>query len=183
MSDLGYGEVLTAMSTQTYTQIYTELDLRKLRGQAIKDIWHSLIGKGPGIRNTTGLKTSDEIIQAILQGQENPEFLKQFTTKPFNHKHKADESNELEEMPPKKPGPKPKIKLFVEPVRPYGIQAVESTETVVTGVEVNRIKLRKIHVDNTLYFLDHEKNNVYSTPGVLYGKWNPETKSILSLEE
>jgi hypothetical protein len=167
---------------------YTELDLRKLRGQAIKDIWHSLIGKGPGIRNTTGLKTSDEIIQAILQGQENPEFLKQFMTKAL--KHKADESIELEEMPPKqKPGPKPKVKTpqqtcstaACSSTRP-AVVAVESTEPPITNTEVNRIKVHKLYVDNTLYFLDAEKNNVYSKPGVLYGHWNAETKTLSALE-
>lgn len=180
------------------TQIYTELDLRKLRGQAIKDIWHSMIGKGPGIRNTTGLKNTDEIIQAILQGQENPEFLKQRTTNPL--KHKADESIELEEMPPKqKPGPKPKQKGPValsdtaahrimassvaacSSTRP-AVVAVESTEAPLTNIEVNRIKVRKLYVDNTLYFLDVEKNNVYSRPGVLYGHWNAETKTLSALE-
>ena len=52
---------------------YTYEMLKQMKGQAVKDVWHAMIGKPAGLKNTTGLKNTEEIIQAILNRQANPE--------------------------------------------------------------------------------------------------------------
>ena len=79
--------------------LYTSEMLRQMKGQAVKDIWHSLIGKPAGIKNTTGLRNSEEIIQAILKGQQDPAFLQTFGYRA--PKPKPETVVEEESMPPK----------------------------------------------------------------------------------
>jgi hypothetical protein len=167
--------------------IYTETVLKQMKGQAVKDVWHAMIGKPPGIKNTTGLKTTEEIIQAILQGQQNPDFLKPYTLKDS----KQVTPREPVEMPPKsgekkKPGPKPKPKPLIvsaPPSKPTQLQAYESTEAPIRPSDIVRISVKKLYVDDTLYFLDSKTNNLYKEidgkPGPLCGVWNVETRSIL----
>lgn len=165
---------------------YSELDLRKLKGQALKDVWHEMIGKGPGIKNTTGLKNSEEILQAILKGQGDPPFLETFGKR--EHKQEM-EVKPIEPMPPKekkKPGPKPRVETQASPPTPtqVQIQAVEGFEPTVLGVQVERIRVHKLSVDNTLYFLDKETKNLYTVennrPGSLVGQWDPINRKILT---
>jgi hypothetical protein len=166
-------------------QSYTELDLRKMKGQALKDVWHSMIGKPVGLKNTTGLKNSEEIVQAILQGQANTEFLEPYKVR--EGKHKAVEPEHVEPMPPKekkKPGPKPKSSVqAVQPTVPVRAVAVESMETPLSGVFVERIKLRKLHVNEQQYYLDAESKKVFAVeasgkPGSCVGMWNPITRAV-----
>jgi hypothetical protein len=166
---------------------YSYDQLKMMRGQAVKDVWHSMIGKPAGIKNTTGLKNGEEIIQAILKGQETPEFLKSFGVRAPKH----EEQVETKEMPPKekkKPGPKPKAKPAVAAPKPPSsqtqtqtqTQAYESTEIPLSPQEVTRIVVRKLIVDDSQYFLDAKTNKLYSVveerPGALCGTWNPETR-------
>lgn len=165
-------------------QSYTELDLRKMKGQALKDVWHSMIGKTAGLKNTTGLKNSEEIVQAILQGQANAEFLEPYKLR--EGKHKAIEPENVEPMPPKekkKPGPKPKSNPVVQPLGPTRTMAVESMETPISGVFVERVKLHKLHVNEAQYFLDAESKKVFAVegggkPGQCIGVWNPITRVV-----
>jgi len=158
-------------------RLYTELDLRKMKGQALKDTWHALIGKPPGLKNTTGLRNSEEIVQAILNAQADPNF------RPVKEPDQA----EVESMPPKerkKPGPKPKPPPpVVEPPRsPSQVQAVETTELPLTQVEVKRIRLKKLKVGETQYYLEEETLRVYEiqgrTPGEWIGTWDPTTQAV-----
>jgi hypothetical protein len=169
-------------------RIYTELEIRKLKGQALKDVWHEMIGKPPGLRNVTGLNSIEEIVQAILQGQADPVYLSRFTKR--QHKQKEEES--VVEMPPKerkKPGPKPKVKVntnpIVLPVASPGtlrIQAVESMDAPQKNIEVEKILLRKLHIGSETYFLDKASNTVYvmeaNHPGSICGTWNPVTRTL-----
>ena len=143
--------------------MYTELDLRKMKGQALKDIWHELIGKPPGLKNTTGLKNSEEILQAILKLQGVKEA----------------EPDCVERMPPKG-----KPKTIPAPPAPLhkGVQAVETMDHPLASVEVERIRLRKLHLHDRSYYLNVSSNDVYeangSTPGDRVGTWNPATRTI-----
>ena len=166
------------------THLYTELELRKLKGQALKDVWHAMIGKEPGIKNTTGLKNSEEILQAILLAQANKDYLTQFCGRQ-PHKQKEDSGVQEEEfMPPKKP--KVKANPVVLPHQPVLVKtmAVESMDRVESNVEVQRICLKRIHVGGESYFVDKATQMVYSIennrPGSVLGKWNKETHSISS---
>ena len=165
--------------------VYTELDLRKMKGQALKDTWHSMIGKPAGLKNTTGLSNSEEILQAILKGQSDPEFVKQFGTRV-----KPSEQTQEVDMPPKakvkdtervKPGPKPKA------VSAKKSLAVESTELPQTISIVHRIRVHKLVVDDEVYFLDASTQKVYTAvdnrPGPFLGIWNPETRSVEPQED
>ena len=164
------------------THLYTELELRKLKGQALKDVWHAMIGKEPGLKNTTGLKNSEEILQAILLGQVNKDYLSQFTGRqPHKHIQRTVEEETSVEMPPKKP----KVKanpIVVSQVLPVKTMAVESMDLIEKHIEVHRIALKKLHIGDTSYFVDKATQTVYSIdnnrPGTILGKWNPETKSI-----
>lgn len=177
------------------THLYTELDLRKLRGQALKDVWHDMIGKPPGLHNTTGLHNTEDIVQAILQGQKNPEYLNRFAKR----QHKQKEVESVVEMPPqelppkerKKPGPKPKPKPdqnpIVMPTLPLAtlrIQAVESMDEPQKKIEVERIKLNKLHIGSEVYFLDRASNTVYTMentrPGSICGTWDPSSRTLHS---
>lgn len=167
------------------THLYTELELRKLKGQALKDVWHSMIGKEPGLKNTTGLKNSEEILQAILLGQVNKGYLEQFSTRqPHKQKEPSLMEEEFEDMPPKKP--KAKSNPIVVQQQPTLVKtmAVESMDRVETNVEVHRICLKKIHLGDTSYFVDKATQAVYSIennrPGSVVGKWNKDTQSISS---
>ena len=175
------------------TAIYTESSLKQMKGQAVKDIWHGMIGKPAGIKNTTGLKNGDEIIRAILEGQQNPEFLRKFLMRAPKQTLAVEEK----EMPPKpgktettvekkKPGPKPKASnTLVTPVVPKKVsqlQAYESTDIPVKPSEITRISVKKLFVGDTMYFLDSKTNNLYENaenkPGTLCGRWCAETRSI-----
>ena len=161
-------------------QIYSELDLRKMKGQALKDTWHALIGKPPGLKNTTGLRNSEEIVQAILRAQADPNF------RPAKEPARA----EVDLMPPKekqKPGPKPKPKPAVSsppppPRPPQSIQAVESTELPLTQIGVKRIRLKKLQIGQIQYYVEDETQRVYEiqgrTPGDCIGTWNPTTQTL-----
>jgi hypothetical protein len=168
--------------------IYTELEIRKLKGQALKDVWHEMIGKPAGLRNVTGLNSIEEIVQAILQGQKDPDYLLRFSRR--QHKQKEEES--VVEMPPKekkKPGPKPKPKVNPNPIivplvpqTPLRIQAVESMQAPQKKIEVERVVLRKLYIGSEIYFLDKVSNTVYTAetnhPGSICGKWNPITRTL-----
>lgn len=150
--------------------MYTSEILHSMKGQAIKDIWHGMIGKPPGLKNTTGLKNTEEIIQAILKAQETSPVVSQVTLQT----PKVVEPSRVEaSMGPKKQVPKKTSTL-----------ALESTELPLSGVEVQRVTLRKLHLEHISYFLDPETNNLYTIqdnrPGSLCGSWNPETRKVSS---
>lgn len=159
------------------SHIYSELDLRKLKGQAVKDIWHQMIGKPAGLKNTTGLKNNEEIIQAILQGQSDPSFLHS-----FHHKAPKQEKEyqKVEEpMPPKKEAQKiqiPKDKASKK------LLAYESEDQPRRVDEVIRICVEKTIVEGREYYLERKTNKLYSVkdgrPGVFYGLWDPSTNTI-----
>ncbi len=167
------------------TTLYTELELRKLKGQTLKDVWHKMIGKDAGIRNVTGLKSIEEIVQAILKGQQDKEFLNRYVVKT---KHKATQpvSVEEEDMPgeKKKRGPKPKSNPtpIVSSSTKVNIQAVESNESPIQVEQVERLCLRRLQIDETVFFIDVEQQKIFeivnNAPGNYLGIWNPETKEI-----
>ena len=183
-------------ATSMATHLYSELELRKLKGQALKDVWHAMIGKEAGIKNTTGLKNSEEILQAILLGQANKEYLNQFLTRqphkqkeppvkqeedpePMRHKQPKESKESKESKQPKvKPNPilVPQGSLIVKSM------AVESMEPIEKNSEVHRICLKKIHIGDKSYFVDKATQTVYSIdnnrPGSILGRWNQETNSI-----
>ena len=170
-----------------HVQSYTYESLKQMKGQAVKDIWHAMIGKPAGIKNTTGLRNSEEIMQAILKGQSDPEFLKTFGMRPPKPKEEVQEEQETEPMPPKKkPGPKPKLSnplVVPVPQRPKGLLAVESNEVPLVPQDVIRRSFRKFHVDDTLYFLEPSTNQVFSVvdnkPGVLVGTWDASERAVI----
>lgn len=165
------------------SRVYTELDLRKLKGQALKDIWHAMIGKPPGIKNTTGLKNNEEIIEAILKGQEDPTTLKAHKVL----KHKEEISDQIESMPPKKKEtetPK-KVKPVAKPTVHSGpIRAIESMEPPLQIQEVQRISLQPFSVGEEMYYLDAKSKKLYANvdgrPGEYCGQWDPTTQQIIS---
>lgn len=148
--------------------MHTELELRRMKGQAIKDIWHAMIGKGPGIKNTTGLKTTDDVIHAILKYQEDPDCLK----------YKEMVPSDIDPMPPKKkPGvSKEKQEGGVK------VEALESTELPILVSEVIRSSVHTLYIKGVKYFLDSKQKIVYTSldnrPGEVYGSWDPETRTI-----
>lgn len=158
---------------------YTASDLHNMKGQALKDHYHSLIGKPAGLKNTTGLKCSAEIIEAVLRLYE--EGVK--PSQPPSEEMQAER---------KKPGRKPKAKeskplaSVVAPTVPAGpVQtlAIESTELPIRNVEVVSIRVKPIHVDGTLYFVESKTNKVYAEgadkrPAAYVGQWDPETKTL-----
>lgn len=171
------------------THIYTEVELRRLKGQSVKDIWHAMIGKPSGIKNTTGLKTSEDVLQAILKAQEDPGFLSNVrvrTPKPSL----CEEVKEKEMAPKKKPGPVPKAKakekatIPLLPVSPpvAKIRAIESMDPPLSVSTVVRISVRKLYVEGDWYYLDPKTQMIYqcidNRPGERLGTWNPETRSI-----
>jgi hypothetical protein len=173
---------------------YTELDLRKLKTQALKDVWHSMIGKEAGIKNTTGLKTGEEILAAILKGQDDPGFLEPFL-KVRQTTHKAKEPAPVVEMPkgnadsgetkkqPQKRGPKPKANPIVMPkAGKVRTEAIESTELPLEPRTVEKTKVKKFHIGSTLVFIDLETNTVYeaigNTPGSPCGRWDPISRQV-----
>lgn len=169
------------------TYLYTELELRKLKGQALKDVWHAMIGKEAGLKNTTGLKNSEEILQAILLGQVNTDYLSHFTGRqPHKQVERTVEEEAPVEMPPKKPKVKANPILVPHQRLPVKMMAVESMERVDTNIEVHRISLKKLHIGEHSYFVDKATQTVYSIdnnrPGAILGKWNPETKSICAYD-
>ena len=169
---------------------HTQTTLKQMKGQAVKDIWHAMIGKAAGIKNTTGLKNGDEIIEAILEGQRDPEFLQKFMTRA----PKQPVEVEQKEMPPKpgkteaepkKRGPKPKPKPVLAPpvtVRSGQLQAYESPDIPIQPSEITRISVKELYVGNTLYFLETKTNKLYRAndgrPGGHCGTWDPETREI-----
>ncbi len=171
--------------------LHTYESLSKLRGQAVKDIWHAKIGKPAGIKNTTGLKSIEEIIQAILKAEADESFVKTFQVRA--PKQEVQEPIAVEEMPPKpkpvekkKPGPKPKPKPIVmqPPLLTVSVpvQAYETTEIPLKVDEVVRVVVRKLIVGDMEYFLETKTNKVYASmngrPGNECGVWNPETREV-----
>ncbi len=155
--------------------------LTKLKSQAVKDIWHAMLGKEAGIRNTTGLKNMEEIIQAILKAQENPEFVLTFKQKPVKIETdlKPEVVNKEEEVMPRQKNPNP---IIVPIQTKKAVQAVESNVSPQKNVDVRRVVVAKLIVGNDEYFKDKETQQVYSVengrPGQLLGVWNPQTRSI-----
>lgn len=156
--------------------MYSELDLRKIKGQALKDIWHAMIGKEAGLKNTTGMKTTDDIIAAILKGQEDPQFLEPFQKGRVSREptHKAKLETPLVQMPPKSGELKKKA---VVP------QAFEEMTPPIKAEGIEKCKVKKLHIGSDLVFLDPATNVVYeaiaNTPGARCGLWNPETKELV----
>jgi hypothetical protein len=172
---------------------YSYEQLKQMRGQAVKDVWHAMIGKPAGIKNTTGLKSGDEIIRAILEAQENPELLKKFTGRPPKQVEQEKEQEQPKEMPPKaekkKPGPKPKVKAspLPPPLQRTGqTLAYESAEIPIVPVEIHRIVVKKLFVDDTLYFLEPKTNKLYSVldgrPGSVCGLWDPQGRQVQDVD-
>jgi hypothetical protein len=168
---------------------YSYEQLKQMRGQAVKDVWHAMIGKPAGIKNTTGLKNGEEIIQAILEAQKNPESLKTVPVRP--PKQVEQEQEQPKEMPPKsdkkKPGPKPKVSAAPQPVQRTGpFVAYESVGIPIVPVETKRICVKKLFVDDTLYFLESKTNTLYASidgrPGSICGLWDPQTRHVHAVD-
>lgn len=162
--------------------IYTEVELRRLKGQAVKDIWHALIGKPPGLKNTTGLKSAEEVLQAILQAQEDPTFLKNVCVRPPKPLQ-CEPVKEKEMAPKKKPGPVPKAKPPpAAVVSPLKIRAVETMDPPLSVATVTRIRVHKLSINDTWYYLDPTTQSVYecleNRPGERLGTWTPGTKTL-----
>jgi len=158
---------------------YSASDLKNMKGQALKDHYHSLIGKPAGLKNTTGLRNTDEIIEAVLR-------LYGEGVKPSQ--------TTAEEMPKeerKKPGRKPKVSAPVVQATPAvqsETRAIESTELPLRNVEVVTIRVKAIEVGDILYFLDSKTNKVYASssdrrPTRYVGQWKEETQSIEEVYE
>jgi hypothetical protein len=149
---------------------YSYETLNQMKGQAVKDIWHAMIGKPPGLKNTTGLKNTEEIIQAILKRQESPEELppKQQVAKQVESQEMGRKKKETVSVP--------RISATVKPL------AIESTEIPILVNEVQKRSVRKLHVGDTCYFLDAKTQEVFSVvdgkPGSLLGVWNPEERCV-----
>lgn len=163
---------------------YSASDLKNMKGQALKDHYHSLIGKPSGLKNTTGLKCSAEIIEAVLRL--------------YGEGAKPSQTT-AEEMPKeerKKPGRKPKVTVSpvvqpsatVKPQTPTETLAIESTELPLRNVEVVTIPVTPLQLRETLYFLDSKTNKVYAStvdrrPGQYMGHWNEETRCVEEVYE
>lgn len=154
--------------------MYSYEMLAKMKGQAVKDIWHSMIGKEAGIRNTTGLKTMEEVIQAILKAQEDPSIVKNLPQKA--PKQVMVEREEEPMVRKKNPNP------IIIPPSKKTIQAVESNEIPLTNIEIKRVVVKKLIIGDVEYFKDKETNEVFSVengrPGQRVGVWNPTTRTI-----
>ena len=169
----------------TMTTVYTYDMLKQMKGQAVKDIWHAYLGKPAGLKNTTGLRNSEEIIQAILKVQTDPDFLAKLSQRTPKQKEESEVEQEVE-MPPKK---KQNTLVIPKPTQPVvkksGILAIESSDIPIVASEVKKIMLRKLHVDDQSYFIDINSKELYAIvdtkPGPLVGKWDAETRSILSI--
>jgi hypothetical protein len=167
------------------THIYTEVELRRLKGQSVKDIWHAMIGKPPGIKNTTGLKTTEDVLQAILTAQDDPCFLSTVHVRPPKPSVYED-LKEKEMAPKKKPGPVPKAKPTPPPLplptASPKIRAIETMDPPLSVSTVVRISVRKLYVEGEWYYLDAKTQTVYqcveNRPGERLGTWTPETRSI-----
>lgn len=171
------------MSQHTYES------LRRLKGQEVKDIWHAKIGKPAGLRNVTGLKCMEEIIQAILKAESDETFLKGVRVRA--PKQEIQES--LVEMPPKgkpgrKPGQtsKPKSKPITtegSPIVAVPFQAYETTEIPLKVEEVVRVIVHKLIVEDVEYFVEAKTKKVFASvngrPGPEYGTWDPESKRLI----
>lgn len=153
----------------TMSAPYSYETLKQMKGQAVKDIWHGMIGKPAGLKNTTGLKNTEEIIQAILQKQENPQDL-------LPLKRPVEKQVEPEEMGRKKKN------ILVVPSYAGKPLAFESTDIPLVPVEVLKRTVRKLHVGDTCYFLDSKTQEVFSVvdgkPGVRLGLWNAEERRV-----
>lgn len=153
--------------------LYTYESLNQMKGQAVKDIWNGMIGKPAGLKNTTGLKTREEIIQAILQRQESPD-----EPPP---KRIVSKEVEPEEMGRKK---KESVLPAKPPTSPRKCLAIESSEIPLVPIEVIKRTVRKLHVGETCYFLDTKTKEVYSVvdekPGARLGLWNAEERCVES---
>jgi hypothetical protein len=155
------------------THLYSELDLRRLKGQALKDVWHSMIGKPAGLKNTTGLKNSEEIIQAILekQSEEIVSSPVEMPPKPKEVKPKETKPKEVKpkEVKPKEGRSKEKIKVL----------AIESAEAPLEIVDVVRIAVVKRVVEGVEYYIEKDTNKVFSVKdGQLQGIWDSESNTI-----
>jgi hypothetical protein len=148
---------------------YTYEMLKQMKGQAVKDIWHAMIGKPAGLKNTTGLKNTDEIIQAILNRQASPG--------DDPPKQSVARQVEPQEMPRKK---QPIVKAV--PLVTVKSMAIESTEIPLVVEEVQKRLVRKLHVGDTCYFLDGTTQEVFQNldgkPGTLLGRWNADERRV-----
>lgn len=161
------GGMATPMSAQ-----YSYDSLKQMKGQAVKDIWHAMIGKPAGLKNTTGLKNTEEIIQAILQKQESPE-------EPLPLKRNVEKQVELEEMPRRKKD----LSIVPKPTAYTGKPlAFESSDIPLVPLEVIKRTVRKLHVGDTCYFLDTRTKEVFAVedgkPGARLGVWNAEERCV-----
>ena len=130
----------------------------------------------------------EEIVQAILQAQTDPSSVKKpcvRTPKPL-----VSEPVKEKEMPPrKKPGPVPKAKPAppAPAESPPKIRAVETLDPPLSVSTVVRIRVHKLFVNDTWYYLDPTTQAVYAyedtRPGERIGLWNPETKILTRTTE
>ena len=145
---------------------YTYELLKQMKGQALKDTWHAMIGKPAGLKNTTGLKSTEDIIQAILNTQGNP-------------KPQETRSIEAVEMPPKK-NQRRKVAPVSLPKR--DIHAVESAEIPIRCLEVKRHRVHLLHLGDQQYFVDNDTNQLFTIvegkPGSSCGHLDRETQTI-----
>jgi hypothetical protein len=167
------------------SHLYSELDLRRLKGQALKDVWHGMIGKPAGLKNTTGLKNSEEIIQAILEKQseeivlspvEMPPKPKEVKVKEVKVKEVKVKEVKVKEVKVKEV--KVNQKKQVE-VKGSSLLAVESAEAPLEVVDVVRIAVVKRVVEGVEYYIEKETNKVFSVKdGQPQGVWDSDSNSI-----
>lgn len=160
------------------THVYSEVELRRLKGQALKDIWHGYVGKPAGLKNVTGLHSTEEILQAILTAQENPLYVSLFKAR--SSKQSTPVDPERKEMGKKKqvpPLPPPPQSSSCSTPR-----AIESTAEPKKIQMVERICVHRLTLASGSYFLDPKTNLVYrdadGKPGDRYGSWDPERKTL-----
>jgi len=157
------------------SHLYSELDLRRLKGQALKDVWHGMIGKPAGLKNTTGLKNSEEIIQAILEKQSEEIVLSPVEMPP---KPKEVKVKEVKVKEVKVKEVKVNQKKQVE-VKGSSLLAVESAEAPLEVVDVVRIAVVKRNVEGVEYYIEKETNKVFSVKdGQPQGVWDSDSNSI-----
>jgi hypothetical protein len=160
------------------SHLYSELDLRRLKGQALKDVWHGMIGKPAGLKNTTGLKNSEEIIQAILEKQ-SEEIVSSPVEMPPKPKEAKPKEAKPKEIKPKEVKPKEVKAKEAKPKEMKKIIAIESAEAPLEIVDVVRIAVVKRVVEGVEYYIEKETNKVFSVKdGQQQGTWDSETNSI-----
>ena len=158
----------------THSNRYTELDLRRLKGQALKDTWHDMIGKPPGLKNVTGLHSLEEIIQAILQKQSEREECLSEEIRPIF----------VEVAMPPKAAPRPQKEKAEKAAKPIkkkvtNLLAIESMEEPLEVLEVIRRIVQPKTIQGHEYYVEKDSNNVYTIKtGEYQGVWKEELESI-----